>query len=271
MKGVPFMNKTERDHMLLFSKERVAGLYRYRLYFTPISSLRDDTPRVFRLLVRTPFAFNKFEVGRIYKLSYSNIHIQSFEPRDEFNLQEEDYSRLIETRDIKFMDKKTSAALRQSDQPGSVKDRYYSFDEMKQIVNYKQDFLTSVAVTAFSGSLTGLALLLPFVIYALLLRIIIGSTLTVAGFTSKALSLPILGIGALPVTIYVMSILFALSELALLRIDFTKWNLIKKYTLSWGGIRKSMFLELSDIRYFKKFGIGAGIALVVSILIALIV
>lgn len=270
MKGVPLMNKTEREHMLLFSKERIAGLYRYRLYFTPISSLRDETPRVFRLLVRTPFAFNKFEVGRIYKLTYSNVHIHSFEPRDEFNLQEEDYTRLIETRDIKFMDKKTSAALRQSDQPSS-KDRYYSYEEMKQIVNFKQDFLTSVAVTAFSGAVTGIALLLPFVVYALMLRIVIGSQLTAGGFTSKALALPILGIGVLPATIYVMSILFALGELALLRIDFTKWNLIKKYTLAWGGIRKSMFFELSDIRYFKKFGIAAGISLAISILIALIV
>lgn len=265
------MNKTERDHMLLFSKERVAGLYRYRLYFTPVSSLRDETPRVFRLLVRTPFVFNKFDVGRVYKLTYSSVHIKSFEQTDEFNLQEEDYVRLIETRDIKFMDKKTSAALRQTDQPGFSKDRYYLYDEFKQIVNYKQDFLTSVAVTAFSGVLTGLALLLPFFLYVLTLRIIIGAQLVMEGFSSKSLVLPLIGIGALPATIYIMSVLFALSELALLRIDFTKWNLIKKYTLAWGGIRKSMFFEMSDIRYFKKFGIGAGISLVVSVLIALIV
>lgn len=271
MKGVPLMKKTERDNMLLFSKERIAGLYRYRLYFTPISSLRDETPRVFRLLVRSPFAFNRLEVGRIYKLAYGGVHIRSFEPRDVFNLQEEDYVRLIETRDIKFMDKKTSAALRQSDQPGFAKGRYYSFDEMKQIVNFRHDFLTSVAVTAFSGAIAGIALLLPFVIYALLLRVIIGSQLAASGFTSKALVLPVMGIGALPATVYLMAILFALSELALLRIDFTRWSLIKKYTLAWGGIRKSMFFELSDIRYFKKFGIAAGITLLVSILIALIV
>jgi hypothetical protein len=169
------------------------------------------------------------------------------------------------------MDKKTSAALRQIDQPLFSKDRYYSFDELKQIVNYRQDFLTSVAVSTFSGALTALALLLPFALYVLLLRIIIGGQLALAGFSSKSLVFPILGIGALPATIFIMSILFALSELALLRIDFTKWNLIKKYTLSWGGIRKSIFFELSDIRYFKKFGIGAGITFAVSILIALIV
>lgn len=265
------MNKTERDNMLLFSKERVAGTYRYRLYFTPVSSLRDETPRVFRLLVRSPFAFNKFEVGRVYKLTYSNVRILSFEPQNAFNLQEEDYVRLLETRDIKFMDKKTSAALRQIDQPLFSKDRYYSFDELKQIVNYKQDFFTSVAVSTFSGAMTALALLLPFGLYILLLRIVIGSQLAMSGFSSKSLVFPILGIGALPATIFIMSILFALSELALLRIDFTKWNLIKKYTLSWGGIRKSIFFELSDIRYFKKFGIGAGITLAVSILLALIV
>ena len=265
------MNKTERDNMLLFSKERVAGLYRYRLYFTPVTSLRDETPRVFRLLVRWPFTFNKFEIGKVYKLSYSNVRILSFEPQSEFNLQEEDYVRLLETRDIKFMDKKTSAALRQIDPPLFTKDRYYSFDELKQIVNYRQDFLTSVAVTVFSGALTGFALLLPFGLYVLLLNLIIRSQLAIAAFSSKSLVLPIIGIGALPLTIFIMSMLFALSELALLRIDFTKWNLIKKYTLSWGGIRKSIFFEFSDIRYFKKFGIAAGIAFAISILIALIV
>jgi len=62
------MKKTERENMLLFSKELVAGLHRYRLYFTTLSSLRDETPRVFRLLVRTPFAFNRFELGRVYTL-----------------------------------------------------------------------------------------------------------------------------------------------------------------------------------------------------------
>ncbi len=265
------MNKTERDNMLLFSKERVAGLYRYRLYFTPVSSLRDETPRVFRLLVRTPFAFNKFEIGRVYKLAYNNVNILSFTPTSEFNLQEEDFVRLLETRDIKFMDKKTSAALRQFDEPHTLKDRYYTFEELKQIVNFKQDFLTTVAVTTFSGALTGLALLLPFGLYSLMLYLLIKGQLAIPGFSSKALALPIMGIGALPVTLFIMSVLFALSELALLRIDFTKWNLIKKYTLSWGGIRKSIFFELSDIRYLKKFGLVAGIALVVSILLALIV
>lgn len=265
------MNKTERDNMLLFSKERVAGLYRYKLYFTPVSSLREQTPRVFRLLVRTPFTFDKFEVGRVYKLAYNNVHILSFTPKEEFNLQEEDYVRLLETRDIKFMDKKTSAALRQHDEPHFIKDRYYAFDEVKQIVNFRQDFLTTVAVTVFSGVLTGLALLLPFALYALMIYLFIRGSLPFSGFASHTLALPIMGIGALPVTLFIMSVLFALSELALLRIDFTKWSLIKKYTLLWGGIRKSIFFELSDVLYLKKFGLISVIVLAVSMIIALIV
>jgi hypothetical protein len=80
-----------------------------------------------------------------------------------------------------------------------------------------------------------------------------------------------MGIGALPTAIFVMSLLFALSELALLRIDFTKGNILKKYTLAWGGIRKSIYFEVSDIRYIKKFGLAAGAVLVVAVILSLLV
>ncbi len=265
------MKKTERENMLLFSKELVAGLHRYRLYFTPLSSLRDETPRVFRLLVRTPFAFNRFELGRVYTLVYSNIYILSSVPREEFNLQEEDFTKLLQTRDLKFMDKKTSAALRSVDKPYFAKDRYYSFAEMKEIVNYRPDFLTRLAIAVFSGFMTGVALLGPFALYAWMLYLLIRGQLGLVGFSTRSLVLPIMGIGALPATIFIMSLLFALSELALLRIDFTKGSILKKYTLAWGGIRKSIYLEPSDIRYIKKFGIAAGAVLAVSIILLLLV
>lgn len=265
------MKKTERDNMLLFSKERVAGTNRYRLYFTPISSLKEETPRVFRLIVRTPIAFNKFEISRIYTLIYSKVHIIEYRPNEEFNLSEEDYARLLQTRDLKFMDKKTSAALRLLERPAFPRDRYYSFRETKDIVNFKPDFLTHVAVSTFSLIISGLAFLIPFCIYAYLLFLIIKGQLASAGFSSGALALPIMGIGALPVTMFCMLVLFALSEFALLRIDFMRWSVLKNYTLSWGGIRKSFFFELSDIEYLKKFGIIAGVALVVSTIISLIV
>ncbi len=265
------MKKTERENMLLFSKESAAGLHRYRLYFTPLSSLRDETPRVFRLLVRTPFSFSRFELGRVYTLTYSNVYILSSTPKEEFNLQEEDFTKLLQTRDLKFMDKKTSAVLRSVDKPYFAKDRYYSFNEMKEIVNYRPDILTRVAMTTFSGALTGIALLGPFCLYAWMLYLLIRGQLGLVGFSTRSLAMPIMGIGALPATLFVMSLLFALSELALLRIDFTKGNILKKYTLAWGGIRKSLFFETGDIRYIKKFGIASGIALAVAVLLSLLV
>ena len=251
------MKKTERENMLLFSKERVSGPNRYRLYFTPISSLKDETPRVFRLLVRTPFSFDKFEIGRIYTLSYNRVHILKFTPGEEFQLQEEHFSKLLQTRDLKFMDKRTSAALRAMDQPYVPKDRYYSFTETREIVNYRPDFLTRVAMGAFSITVFGLAFLLPFCVYAYMIFLLIKGQLGLTGFSSKAIVLPVMGIGALPAVLFIMSILFALGELALLRIDFTKWNMLKRYTLAWGGIRRSIFFEMRDIQYLKKFGIVA--------------
>ncbi len=265
------MKKSQREDMLLFSMERAFGANRYRLYFTPVSSLKDETPRVFRLLVRTPFSYNRFEVGRVYSLVYRKLHILKSTPGELFELQEEDYKRLLQTRDFKFMDKKTSAALRMSEEPMLLKDRYYSFDETRQIINYRPDFLTRVAIKSFCSVILGLAILIPFCIYAYIMYLLIQGQLALVGFSSKSLVLPIIGIGALPLTLFLMSVLYALGEFLLLRIDFTRWSMLKNYTLAWGGIRKSIFFELSDIKYLKKFGIVSGATLVVTVIIALVV
>jgi hypothetical protein len=263
------MKKTERENMLLFSKERVAGLHRYRLYFTPVSSLRDETPRVFRLLVQLPFSFDRFELGRIYTLRYSGIYLLKSEPKETFNLQEEDYTRLLHFRDVKFMDKRTSAALRTTEQP--TRDQYYSFEETRAIVNYRPDFLTAVAISGFSGILVALSLLLPLGLYVWMISLLAGAQGAIVGFSPQSLELPLMGLGALPATMFCMSLLFSLAELELLHIEFTRWHILKKYTLAWGGIRRSIFFERSDMRYYKKFGIIAGATLAVFILICLII
>jgi hypothetical protein len=265
------MKKIERENMLLFSKERTAGPNRYRLYFTTVSSLRDETPRVFRLLVRMPFTFNKFEIGRLYTLVYSGVYITEHRPEEEFNLSEEHYSKLLQTRDLKFIDKKTSAALRSIERPRFSSDRYYSFRETKEIINFRPDFLTQVAVSTFSFFISGLAFLIPFFLYTYMIYAMIKGQVAVAGFSTGTLAVPIRGLGALPLTMFCMLVLFSLSEFALLRIDFTRWSILKNYTLAWGGIRKSFFFEVNDVQYLKKFGIVSGAALAVCIILSLIV
>jgi len=59
------------------------------------------------------------------------------------------------------------------------------------------------------------------------------------------------------------------SELTLMRVEFTKWSVLKRYTLAWGGMRKSIFMEISDFKYLRKFGIVSTSALVVTIVIVL--
>ena len=263
------MKKTVRENMLLFSKERINNPNRYRLYFTTLSCVGDETPRVFRLLVRTPFSFNKFEIGKVYTLTYNKVHISEFVPGEQFNLMESHFATLMQTRDLKFMDKKTSAALRSLEHARSSKDRYYSFEETREIINYSPDLLSRFAVGVFTFFLSGIAFLIPFLMYAFMLYLLIKGQLNLAGYTSKALVLPILGIGALPITVFIMSTLYMASELALMRIDFTKWSILKRYTLAWGGMRKSIFMEISDFKYLRKFGIVAASVLVVAIVAAL--
>ena len=67
-----------------------------------------------------------------------------------------------------------------------------------------------------------------------------------------------------------MSALYMLSELALMRIELTKWSVLKRYTLAWGGMRKSIFLEMSDFKYLKKFAIIAASVLAATVIIAVL-
>lgn len=260
------MNLTERENMLLFSKERIGGPNRYRLYFTTLKTLGDESPRVFRLLVRTPFTFNKFEIGKVYKLSYNKVHIKKFEAGEDFNLSEENFKSLLQTRDIKFMDKKTSAVLRTKE----TRDRYYSFEETKEIINYTPDFLSRVAIAVFTFFMSGIAFLIPFAMYVAGLFLLIKGQINIEGFSTKALVLPILGMGALPLVVFLMSGLYMFSELALMRIEFTKWSILKRYTLAWGGMRKSIFLEISDFTYLKKFGIVSLSIFAATVLISIL-
>lgn len=264
------MKKTQHDNLLLFSKERAAGSNRYRLYFAPVSSLSNETPRIFRLLVRTPFSFNRFEIGRIYSLVYSNVHILEQRQGEEMNLSEDCYTKLLQTRDMKFIDKKISAELRSMEAPGFSKDRYYTFRETKGILNFKPDPLTATAVSAFTLIISGLSFLIPFCAYAFVLYLIINGQLATSGFSESVLTVPIIGIGALPMTLFIMLMLFSLSEFAMLRIEFMRWSVLKKYTLAWGGIRKSFFFEIGDIRYLSKFGIISAAVLVISIIISVL-
>ncbi len=264
------MKETVRENMLLFSKERVVGLQCYRLYFTPVSSLKDDTPRIFRLLVPLPWVFARFELGRIYTLHYNGIYIRSFEPRETFSLQEEDYIRLLHIRDVKFMDKRTSAALRAAEQADKSQDQHYSFEETRAIVNHRPDFLSSVAISGFSSIMIALALLVPLGLYILMIFLLARAQGTLVGSTPRSLVLPLMGLGALPAVMFLMSLLYSLTEVVLLRIEFTRWHLLKKYTLAWGGIRRSIYFEPGDARYYRKFGLIAGATLFVFLIICLI-
>ena len=77
------MQLTKKENMLLFSKERAAGSYKYRLYFTPVPSLKEETPRVYRLIVKRKKFFDALYIDTIYDLEYKDLVIKTYTGRQD--------------------------------------------------------------------------------------------------------------------------------------------------------------------------------------------
>ena len=77
-------------------KNGAARPYKYRLYFTPISSLKEETPRVYRLITRRKKVFDAFYIDTVYDLEYKDLVIKKYNGVKTFQLSEENYTRLLE-------------------------------------------------------------------------------------------------------------------------------------------------------------------------------
>ena len=116
-----------------------------------------------------------------------------------------------------------------------------------------------------------LSFIIPFSLYFILLYAYVKKVLAAPGTQpGDTLNVPIVAMGALPLIVYMMFVLYTFSELLMLNLNFSKWYVLKKYTLAWGGIRKSVFLEDHDKKRLIKFSIITGSIFVVTIIISFI-
>ena len=250
------MHPTRKENMLLFSKEWAAKPYKYRLYFTPVSSLSEETPRVYRLIVRRKKVFDAFELGKVYTLTCKHVHIADYTQTDDFALSEKDYTRLLETRDLKFIEPRTAAELRAMHKPYFSMDKYYTFAETREILSYDLPLERRISITLLNGTFNMLAFLIPFALYFLILYLYVRKVLDAPGtMLGDTLNVPLIAVGTLPFIIFIMTVLYSLSEILMLNLDFSRWYTLKKYTLKWGGIRKSIYVENKDKSRLIRLGI----------------
>lgn len=248
------MKLLQKNNMLLFSKEYKTADYKYILYFVQVESIWSDRPRIHRLVAVSKKQFMQFQIGFTYALELNKFKISQFTKEGEFELANSDYLRLIEARDIKFMDQKAAANLRKIMDGRDISSVYYSIDDMKKLLNFKTSKGWSLLTGFVLRLLLLLSIFLPLIMYLLY---IYSCTVWYYDAASEsflgALSLPILAICAFPFAICLMYIFNIYTELLLMQVPIFKLKILQRHVLLHGGLKKSTILTPRTKKKMRKW------------------
>ena len=221
-----------------------------------------DHPKIHRLSVSRS-DFEHFQLGGVYEIDYHDLKIKHYRLVEWYPLTNEEYLSLIEMRDVKFMDKVFSDRLMKENREYDPSNLYYSLEQARAILSYRSPrgkrFLQSLLCFFFYF----LALIFPVAIYILVFWFLRSSE------NLRAIALPILALGTLPLLLTIMVTIYQYCELLLLNLPFTRFYLIRSYFLKWAGIKKSCYLEKTAFRRLLRTGIISLGIFIVALLVAL--
>ncbi len=260
------MPKTNRD-LVLFNKEYGRYPYKYRLYFVKRASMGTDHPVIYRYCTHSRNQFNKFSLGVSYDIVFTGVFVKGFEPMSTVGLSDCTYMRLIDARDLMFMDAPAAKRLDLLSNDYSPEDYYYSYPSYKALVEYTPGVWHKLLVGAIKILSYLLSIAVPVAIYLLFIFAMSSGMLNRADIsTSKVFALPVASIGTLPFLLWMMTMIFYLLELLCLNMDFMRYDMLRLYALRWGGIRKSCYFEPLQKQRFLRTGIISVSILVVSVI-----
>jgi len=245
------MSVEEKVDMLLFCKERLQNPTIYALYFTTMDTLSSASPRIHRFVVSSAKKFDEFSLGGYYWLKINKIRILEFAKTDEMILTDQLYLNLLELRELKFMNPRTADSLRARGLPLFRPDQYYTFSEARAISEYSPDVLDRLLIWFTMFVLYGVGLLLPFGGYCLIVYSWIRKILAVplgAETLAPTMQTLLIAICSLPLMLYLMTFLFALIDNLTMQLPWTRWFVLKRYSLQWCGLRKAFRIPMREIR-----------------------
>lgn len=264
--------KVELIHdMLLFSKERGRYPYRYRLYFVRLDTLGSQNPEIHRFTAASREEFDSFLLGGIYTLGYRNLTIKNQRSTGLYHLTNGEYLHLVHLRDLQFDDDATIKRLGLLDPDYTPQENYYNLDSYKQLLDYHPTFRHRFTVGLYKAAAYFLSIIVPVAIYLVFLYFLSQTVTPDFLRPTQPLILPVAALGTLPFILWLMTCIFTLSELLLLNMENTRYDLLKSYTLRWAGMRRSCSVSQAQKHALFVSGIvSAAIMLVTFILIFLV-
>ncbi len=259
------MKQTLHDAML-FSVERGAYPYKYRLYFAE-PSVNGEMPEIHRMYVRSRRAFSRLKLGGIYDVDYRGIRVIDTKTIGTHDMTDDEYFDLLYVRDRMFQDKNNKKRLGMYDKDYDPEQIYYTFDVFKSLVEYKPGFWQAFTANALKLFCYFLSFLVPIALYLLLVYLFSSSGFITTLSSRGAVTVPITAICIIPFIIWIMSILHTAIMTLLLNVPYIMPYMLKIYALRLAGIRKSCVIE-DDTR--KSLFISGAITLTIAVISVII-
>lgn len=256
-----------KENCLLFSKQCCHKHYKYRLYFVYLPTMYSDTPRIHRFVVRSAKVFNACKLGDVYTLYYKKIKIKEMEFEESYPLTDEEYMALMDLRDYIFPCEEILDELNLSEEM-SFHEKYHSLSEYRKILSYPTQVSEHIATLAINTLVNALSMIIPALLFVLyVFNYALALTNNNVG-SNDMLALPLIIVLVLPFVIFLMTLLYHVGNAALYKFPYTKWVLIKRHLVKYGGYRNQFFLTRNQLKKLISFGIISGLVFVASMILA---
>lgn len=232
--------------MLLFCVESAAGSH--VAYFVELSTLKDEVPELRRFSCSHKL-LNTLMLGGLYTLKVSGRRLVTATLTAEYDIDESYFTLLLELKSILYRRGEGLSAFDPT--------AYYSFSELRSLMEYREPFSRRAGNFLIRALAYAPAFLLPPVLYVLLLSALLKSSASPAA--------PLLLVLALPMMVFCMAALYRLGETGLLRLERTRYGMLRAYTLRHGGQRLSLKMSEDVKKRLLCFGGVSAAALLLGV------
>ena len=234
------------EDLLLFCVESAAG--GHVAYFAELETLRDDVPELHRFSCSAK-VLDSLILGGLYSVRSSGRHIASITLLGEYDIDEGYFALLMELKSIRY---RRGEELNEFDPS-----EYYSFVELRSLIEYKEPWGYKAVNLLIRAALYFPALVAPPVLYVLLLSALLRSNASPGA--------PFLLILSLPSMVFAMAACYQLSQTLLLKMERTRYGMLRAYTLRQGGMRLALNMSSAGKKKFLALGAASAALLLLGI------
>jgi hypothetical protein len=219
-------------------------------YFAELDTLKDDVPVLHRFSCSKK-VLDSLILGGLYSLRASGKRILSVSLLGEYDIDDSYFTLLLELKSIRYRRGESLTSFDPS--------AYYSFSELRSLIEYKEPFSYRAVNFLLRAALYFPAFVLPPAGYIFLLSALLRK--------APSAGAPLMLVLALPAMVFLMAALYRLSEMLLLKMERTRYGMLRAYTLRHGGQRLALTLGAAAKKRLFALGaasvsaLGLGIAL----------